>query len=280
MLKQRIITALALLIILLGVLSHPSPKAFPLFMIVLIGAAGWEWGRLSGLRGTGAWAFGAVMAASCAWLLMEHGHLGPNIFWAQAAAIWSVIWLIYACGLLRAGVPVWQRLPRVLRLVVGWLSLCMAWIATVRLHMEGAGYLLSVIALVWVADVAAYFAGRAFGKRKLAPQISPGKSWAGAVGGTVGVLLMALTGARVWPDTNNLYTQTVQQAGWLALALLAAGIAVVSIMGDLVESLMKRSIGIKDSSKLLPGHGGILDRIDSLLPVLPLAFAATMWMRS
>ena len=79
MLKQRIITALALLIILLGVLSHPSPKAFPLFMIVLIGAAGWEWGRLSGLCGAGAWVFGAVMAASCAWLLMEHGHLGPNI---------------------------------------------------------------------------------------------------------------------------------------------------------------------------------------------------------
>ncbi|MDO4768749.1 MAG: CDP-archaeol synthase [Brachymonas sp.] len=280
MLKQRIITALVLLVVLLGVLSHPSPKAFPLFMVVLIGAAGWEWGRLSGLPSVGAWAFGAVMAASCGWMLAEHAYFGSNIFWMQVAATWSVIWLIYACGLLWAGVPAWQRLPRMLRLVVGWLSLCMAWIATVRLHMEGAGYLLSVIALVWMADVAAYFAGRAFGKRKLAPQISPGKSWAGAVGGTVGVLLMALIGARIWPSNNNFYTQTVEQAGWPVLALLAATIAVVSIMGDLVESLMKRSVGIKDSSNLLPGHGGILDRIDSLLPVLPLAFAATMWMSS
>lgn len=280
MLKQRIITALVLLIVLLGVLSHPSPNAFPLFMVVLIGAAGWEWGRLSGLPSAGAWAFGAVMAASCGWMLAEHAHFGPNRSWAKIALAWSLIWLVYACVLLRVGIPAWQRMPRILRLVVGWVSLCMAWIATVRLHMEGAGYLLSIIALVWMADVAAYFAGRAFGKRKLAPQISPGKSWAGAVGGTMGVLLMALIGVRVWPSANNFYTQTVEQAGWPVLALVAVTIAVVSIMGDLVESLMKRSVGIKDSSNLLPGHGGILDRIDSLLPVLPLAFAATMWMAS
>ncbi|MDO4795687.1 MAG: CDP-archaeol synthase [Brachymonas sp.] len=280
MLKQRVITALVLLVVLLGVLSHPSPRAFPLFMVALIGATGWEWGRLSGLPSAGAWAFGAVMAASCRWMLATHAHFGANIFWAQVASAWSALWLIYACSLLRLGIPAWQRLPRLLRLLLGWLSLCMAWIATVRLHMKGSGYLLSVIALVWMADVAAYFAGRAFGKRKLAPQISPGKSWAGAVGGTVGVLLMALIGARVWPNANNFYTQTVEQAGWPVLALLAAAIAVVSIMGDLVESLMKRSVGIKDSSHLLPGHGGILDRIDSLLPVLPLAFAATMWMQS
>ena len=280
MLKQRIITALVLLVVLLGVLSHPSPRAFPLFMILLIGAAGWEWGRLSNVPGVGAWAFAALMVASCGWLLVEHAYLGPNIFWAWVASIWSLIWLLYACGLLRAGVPAWQRIPRMVRLVVGWLSLCMAWLATVRLHAQyGVGYLLSVIALVWMADVAAYFAGRAFGKRKLAPQISPGKSWAGALGGTVGVLLMAVLGAGFLPG-NHFYAQTVQQAGWAALLLLAAAIAVVSILGDLVESLMKRSVGMKDSSNLLPGHGGVLDRIDSLLPVLPLAFAATMWMQS
>lgn len=280
MLKQRIITALVLLVLLLLVLSHPSPKVFPIFMVVLMGAAGWEWGRLSGLPSVGAWAFGAVMIVSCGWMLAEHAHFGRNVSWALMAFTWSAIWLMYACGLLWAGIPAWQRMPRILRLVVGWLSLCMAWIATVRLHMEGVGYLLSVIALVWMADVAAYFVGRALGKRKLAPQISPGKSWAGAVGGTVGVLLMALIGARVWPEAHTFYAHTVQQAGWPVLALLAATIAVVSIMGDLVESLMKRSVGIKDSSHLLPGHGGILDRVDSLLPVLPLAFAAMMWMGS
>ena len=280
MLKQRVITALVLLVVLLGVLSHPSPLAFPLFMIVLIGAAGWEWGRLSNVSDAGAWAFAAFMVASCGWLLVEHPYLGSNIFWAWVASIWSLIWLLYACGLLRAGVPAWQRIPRMVRLVVGWLSLCMAWLATVRLHAQyGVGYLLSVIALVWMADVAAYFAGRAFGKRKLAPQISPGKSWAGAVGGVVGVLLMAVLGASFLPG-NHFYAQTVQQAGWAVLLLLAAAIAVVSILGDLVESLMKRSVGMKDSSNLLPGHGGVLDRIDSLLPVLPLAFAATLWMQS
>ncbi len=280
MLKQRIMTALVLLVILLGVLSYPSPWAFPLFMIVLVSAAGWEWGRLSGLTGAAAWGCAMAMALVCTGLMVGGRNFASHTLWARIATAWLVIWLLYACWLLRAGIPAWQRIPRALRLALGLVSLGMAWVAVVWLHgQNGISYLLSVIALVWMADIAAYFAGRAFGKRKLAPQISPGKSWAGAVGGTLGVLLMAVLGAAFLPH-NNFYTQTVQHAGWLALLVLTAGIAVVSIMGDLVESLMKRSAGLKDSSNLLPGHGGILDRIDSLLPVLPLALAATLWMQS
>ena len=279
MLKQRIITALALFVILLGVLSYPSPWAFPLFMTVLVSAAGWEWGRLSGLTGAAAWSCAVAMALACAGLMLGGGNFAHHTLWAWVATAWSAIWLLYAYWLLRAGIPAWQRIPRAVRLVLGFVSLGMAWIAIVWLHgQNGISYLLSVIALVWMADIAAYFAGRAFGKRKLAPQISPGKSWAGAVGGTLGVVLMAVLGAAFLPY-DNFYTQTVRHAGWPALVGLTVGIAAVSIMGDLVESLMKRSTGLKDSSNLLPGHGGVLDRIDSLLPVLPLALAATLWMQ-
>ena len=138
----------------------------------------------------------------------------------------------------------------------------------------GVNFLLSVLALVWMADIAAYFAGHAFGKRKLAIHISPGKSWEGVWGGMAGVLLMAF----IWswsdtqwqPDSLSLYTRLAQQ-GWPYMVLAVVFLAAMSVVGDLVESLVKRSAGMKDSSHLLPGHGGVLDRVDALLPTLPLA---------
>src|SRR5262245_32115652 len=142
----------------------------------------------------------------------------------------------------------------------------------------GINFLLSVLVLVWVADIAAYFAGRAFGlkftRRRLAPGISPGKSWEGVWGGMAGVLVLAL----LWTlsDTGlsasvpSLYSRIASQGAWL-LPLAAIFLAAMSVVGDLVESLVKRSAGVKDSSQLLPGHGGVLDRVDALLPTLPLA---------
>jgi phosphatidate cytidylyltransferase len=161
-----------------------------------------------------------------------------------------------------------------LRLVVGVLALWLTWVAMYQAKVMGVNFLLSVLFLVWMADIAAYFSGRAFGRRKLAPSISPGKSWEGVWGGMVGVLLMA--GVWIWVDTQyavdsaSLYTRLYSRGvPFLVLAVLF--LTMMSVAGDLVESLVKRSAGMKDSSQLLPGHGGVLDRVDALLPALPLA---------
>jgi phosphatidate cytidylyltransferase len=149
-----------------------------------------------------------------------------------------------------------------------------AWLAAAQARAIGINFLLSVLVLVWVADIGAYAAGRAFGKRKLAPAISPGKSWEGVWGGMVGVMVLAIAwtfadahlGARV----PSLYSR-LAAAGWWLLPVAAIFLAAMSVVGDLAESLVKRSAGMKDSSNLLPGHGGVLDRVDALLPTLPLA---------
>jgi phosphatidate cytidylyltransferase len=138
----------------------------------------------------------------------------------------------------------------------------------------GVNYLLSVLALVWVADVAAYFGGRAFGRRKLASNISPGKSWEGVFSGVMAVCVLALMWLSLdgWQMSTSpsLFSMLLQHSpvwAFLGVALLVG----MSVVGDLVESLVKRSAGVKDSSALLPGHGGVLDRVDALLPTLPLA---------
>ena len=169
-------------------------------------------------------------------------------------------------------------MPLALRLVGGVLALWLAWLAVLQAHRMGVNFLLSVLLLVWVADIFAYFAGRAFGlkftRNKLAPSISPGKSWEGVWGGMAGVLVLAA----VWVFADrqlgaalpSFYSLLLRQGLWfLALAVVFMG--AMSVVGDLVESLVKRSVGVKDSSALLPGHGGVLDRIDALLPTLPLA---------
>jgi phosphatidate cytidylyltransferase len=165
-------------------------------------------------------------------------------------------------------------ISRWLRLTGGVLALWLSWIAIYQAKVIGLNFLMSLLMLVWVADVAAYFSGRAFGRRKLAPAISPGKSWEGVWGAMVGVLLMACIW--IWVDTQfaldsqSLYTLLFSRgATFLVLSVLF--LTMMSVAGDLVESLVKRSADMKDSSHLLPGHGGVLDRVDALLPALPLA---------
>jgi phosphatidate cytidylyltransferase len=148
-----------------------------------------------------------------------------------------------------------------------------------RLMDGGFVYLLSVLVIVWLADIAAYFAGRRWGRRKLAPAISPGKTWAGVGGAVTAVLLLALLLARLAPEVpafSTLLQQRLPVAG--ALAVLAALVA-LSIVGDLFESLLKRQVDAKDSGRLLPGHGGVLDRIDALIAVLPAAALLDLWLR-
>jgi phosphatidate cytidylyltransferase len=244
-------------------------------MLVLVVAAAWEWGRLNGHGPRMSLFFGAEIFALCAlswWLGLLDRSLLPVWILASAA------WVLGGAALLRVAVPGWPRVPRAMRLVGGLLMLWVAWLAAVQARMVGINFLLSILVLVWVADVFAYFAGRTFGLRftrgKLAPSISPGKSWEGVWGGMLGVVVLAL--CWVWADSAarpavaSLYTRLAER-GWWLLLIGVIFLAAMSVVGDLVESLIKRSAGAKDSSALLPGHGGVLDRVDALLPTLPIA---------
>lgn len=276
MLKQRVITALILLAILLPALFYSgSSVPFAVLMLVFMAAGAWEWGRLNGFGQAGSLVLGAVCTAMCAGSWWA-GWLDQSLttVWLIAGALWVLGGVL----MLRAGVAGWPHIPSAVRLVGGVLALWLSWMAVVQARNIGINYLMSVLVLVWVADVFAYFAGRTFGlkftKNKLAPSISPGKSWEGVWGGMLGVIVLAL----VWSWADRHYGASVlsfysvlQSRGLWFLLLASVFMAAMSVVGDLVESLIKRSVGVKDSSGLLPGHGGVLDRIDALLPTLPLA---------
>jgi phosphatidate cytidylyltransferase len=274
MLKQRVITALLLMLLLLPALFAPVAWPFVALTLVMIGAAGWEWARLNQVPGVSALAFGALVAAGsvAAWQLDWIGHLPPTLWWLA-----MLVWVLGGAWVLRRGVAAWPAVPRGVRLLGGLALLWLAWLAIAEGRTRGLNFLLSTFSLVWAADVAAYFGGRAFGRRKLAPAISPGKSWAGVYSGMLGVLLLAAAwiafDQRGGVDGPSLYTLLLQRNGLVGLVLACLFLAALSVVGDLFESLVKRSAGAKDSSGLLPGHGGVLDRIDALLPVCPLALA-------
>lgn len=275
MLKQRIITALVLLAILLPATFYGSAP-FGLVTLVLLACAAWEWARLNAFGSTAALATGAVCALLCgaSWLL--------GLPFAQLGVVWLMIggfWVLAGAWALRAGAAPWSALPPALRLIGGLVLLWAAWLAVMQARLLGINFLLSVLVLVWTADIGAYFSGRALGGKffanKLAPSISPGKTWEGVVGGAIAVLLVALGwiyadshGAA--PDSASLYSR-LWSMGAPLLLLGIAFLTAMSVVGDLVESLFKRAAGVKDSSNLLPGHGGVLDRVDALLPTLPLA---------
>lgn len=271
MLKQRVITAVVLLAILLPALFHASIAPFAGFTLLLIVAAGWEWARLNGCGPTTARLLGLGLGAALLlmWLL---GGLQQD--WRPLWMVVGSLWLALAAVMLWRGVAGWSRWPAPLRLWLGLFLLACAWLALVQARLQSLSFLLSVLLLVWVADIAAYAGGRTLGRRKLAPSISPGKSWEGAVSGLLGVLLLAggwvLADASGWGDGHSLYARLAAH-GWLVAVPALLGLTAMSVAGDLVESLVKRSAGVKDSSQLLPGHGGVLDRVDALVPVLPLA---------
>lgn len=274
MLKTRVITAVVLLAVLLPVLFQASPWPFAWVTVLMMGAAGWEWARLNGLKGSGAVAAGVALALACVWTLLIGGLNAPPAWvWWLATAVW-VLGSAYA---LKAGPAGWPQIAPAGRIALGALLLWGAWLAIVQSKVHGINFILSVFCLVWMADIAAYFGGRAFGKRKLAPGISPGKSWEGVWSGQLGVLLLGtfwvhVVDVRFGVDSPSLYTLLVQRHGIVSLLALVF-LAAMSVVGDLFESLVKRAVGAKDSSGLLPGHGGVLDRIDALLPVFPLAQA-------
>lgn len=275
MLLQRVITAVVLLALLLPALFAATPWPFALLSLALIAAAGWEWGRLNGVAAAAAVGPGVLLALAGAWAM----HTGsfervPATWWWGVTAAW----VVGGALVLRAGPNGWPRWPGVLRLLLGLLVLWAGWLALAQARALSINFVLSALCVVWVADIGAYFAGRNFGRRKLAPSISPGKTWEGVAGGVVGVWLLAALWLgvveRTLPvDGVSLFGHVLARTGWLGLLALSAALAGLSVVGDLFESLVKRACGAKDSSRLLPGHGGVLDRIDALLPVLPAALA-------
>ena len=275
MLKQRVITAVVLLAILLPALFADAVWPFALFTLAMVAAAGWEWGRLNGLRDAGALLLAVAVLVLCI------GAVELGWFMAPPAALgWfaMLLWVLGGAWAIRRGVVGWAGHPAWLRQAVGVVALVLAWLAFAHARAAGMNFLLSVLCLVWMADIAAYFGGRRFGRRKLAPAISPGKSWEGVWSGMAGVLLLAAVWAFVIDrhlgvDSQSLYSVLVGHLGIASAALACVFLAAMSVAGDLVESLVKRAAGAKDSSRLLPGHGGVLDRIDALLPVVPLALA-------
>lgn len=284
MLKQRIVTAFVLIAVLLPALFAPVAWPFALFSLVGISVGGWEWGRLNAGNGisTGiAVTTGVALATACfaAWLA-GWADAPPRLAWWFAMAAW----VLGGAAVLRGGPRAWPGMPMLVRVALGVVLLWTTWLAMTAARTIGVNFILSVFCLVWAADVAAYFGGRAFGGAKLAPSISPGKSWAGVWSGMLGALVLAAfwlwLDSAFAVDSFSLYTRLHERLGVASLALVVVFLSAMSVVGDLFESLVKRAAGAKDSSGLLPGHGGILDRIDALMPVMPVALAlVSLWGR-
>lgn len=262
MLKTRIITALILAPLAVGGIFFLPPLGFALFTGMAITIGAWEWGNMAGLTGQpGRLIYGACVAAVLFALL----HIDAvGVLWL-ALVWWAICFLLVRQY--PGGTQLWQSIP--VRAIMGFLVLVPAWVGLNHLRTGSFQFgdvannlllILYVFCIVWVADIGAYFAGRAFGKSKLAPRVSPGKSWAGVWGGLFAVGVLAVV-------VGQLADAPMQSTLLLLLASLITG--AVSVLGDLLESMMKRYRGIKDSSQLLPGHGGILDRIDSLTAAIP-----------
>jgi phosphatidate cytidylyltransferase len=276
MLKTRILTALVVAPLVLCALFLLPPRGFGVAMLAITVLAAREWSRLAQFPEPKAWAFACfILLAGVALLFFPGWGFGRGwpestvlavcgvsaLFWLFVAPFWVVLrwptsraWVMVACG----------------GIVLGG-----AWMALVELQARSPWLVLAAMATVWIADTAAYFSGRAFGRRKLAPQISPGKTWEGVYGALVAVVVYALClvpFARAAGFDAAVGAPVI--AAWVAFALLLTGL---SVFGDLFESLLKRHAGVKDSGNLLPGHGGVLDRVDALLAAMPLAALAAQW---
>lgn len=275
MLKQRVITALILLVILGAAMLAPVRWPLLAIFVLMSTLACWEWERLSLSQEQQRWAWPLALlnGALMLWLSVHWYHTGPqgqaaDLVYRGLVPLMAALWVVGATRLVLQGQAT-QRAQGVLLSVMGVLAPLVAWASLyLFLHTQGIVYVLSLLVLIWVADIAAYFAGRAFGKAKLAPRVSPGKTWAGALGGMVAAAAWMLISAN-WAGSFGADVQ--QRWGWVATAALGLALAALSIVGDLFESLLKRRAAVKDSSQLLPGHGGVYDRIDALLPVAPVA---------
>ncbi|PKO58670.1 MAG: phosphatidate cytidylyltransferase [Betaproteobacteria bacterium HGW-Betaproteobacteria-19] len=273
MLKTRIITAFILLFGLLGAVFMLPASLWLVFCALVCGGAAWEWGGLARFATPGRTIFAVLTGVLCGVLGALSGLGGAS---APVIGLLAPLYLASALFWVLV-IPFWLRLKWRLSsagmaIVVGLVVMVPPALALAHLRQLGPWLLLAVMAMVWVADIAAYFSGRAFGRHKLAPGISPGKTWEGAFGAAAGV--------SVFGYVLVFFFAAFEMPGWLYMAALPLLLAftAVSIIGDLFESLLKRQAGIKDSGAILPGHGGILDRIDSLTSTLPMAGLLALWL--
>ena len=263
MLIARVLTAIALLAVLVPVVFASPVWVWGVVSLLLLIVAFGEWSRLVAGAMPNLVEFSALLVCGLALIaLLPSAGLPQPLLVAVCFPAW-LFWVTEAPRRLRT-----HRAGAGGRTLALWL-LASCWIALYQLRGQGAGVLVVAMAIVWVADIAAYFAGRALGRHKLAPTISPGKSWEGAVAGMLAVAVVGVWSAS-WPGLSDALPALLvnRLGGWLA-ALVLVLLAGLSILGDLYESLLKRQAGVKDSGRLLPGHGGALDRIDALIPTMP-----------
>jgi len=250
---------------IIGVFFFP-PLAFAVFVGAVLTVAGWEWANLAGIDGWSRYVYGAVIAAG-----LTGVYFVDPLFPLLVSLLWWLIALVLVVTYPRTA-QLWYR--RWLVMLLGFVVLLPAFISMVILkaQAESTFLILLLFFLIWGADIGAYFSGRALGKRKLAPAVSPGKSWAGVVGGLLTAGLIA-AGMAWWAG----YPQWLSgEFVWYLVAAIV--VAIVSVLGDLAISMFKRERGVKDSSQLLPGHGGVLDRIDSLLSAGPVFGLLLIWL--
>jgi len=255
MLIQRILTAALLLPLFLAAMFLLPRAAWAVVVLLVVLLAGIEWAKLANLSRNGSIALVVAVALGCAVLGAGSWRFASMGILAGAVLFWIVV------------APLWLQRPNpvspIAAAVSGWIVLVSAWYAVVLLQ-ETPLRLLALIAVVWIADTAAYFAGRRFGRRKLAPTISPGKTWEGVIGAIVAVAVYYWL---LWIIVAPVQLEEHRALDGLLVALMLA----LSVEGDLFESWMKRRAGVKDSGTILPGHGGVLDRIDGVIAALPAA---------
>lgn len=270
MLLTRVITAVAILVVLIGMLFFASAIVWSVFVLGVALIACWEWSRMCGLmpRGQGLFLFVSGVLGAAFWLL--YARAGDTAFMPAANCSFllsTIFWILFATPWLAKK----ARPGPLACAAAGWFVVWPTWFAFVVLRDASPWLLLAIAALVWIADIAAYFAGRKFGRRKLAPAVSPAKSWEGVYGGLAGVALYGIVLAWIAhayaTPISPIFTPALGIPAIVCMLVLAG----LSVIGDLFESWMKRGAGLKDSSALLPGHGGILDRIDALTSTLPVA---------
>jgi len=278
MLKTRVITALVLLVIFLPILFLTPPIFLYLLLSSFISLAAWEWGRLIwGKHSKNSYIYAilvqCILLVFCINLSYFSMELHSELIKYCIFSLWicSFFWVFIVPMIMRRQLTFPLHQYEVGFAIIGLIIFIADWYAIVILRNQGLWVFLSVLMIVWAADIGAYFFGKKFGKHKLALQLSPGKSIEGALGGMFCVCLLALVFYQFGPEGNNFFSILAKNQSVTILIFATLFLTIMSITGDLFESQLKRLSGVKDSSGLLPGHGGVLDRLDALLPVLPIA---------